>query len=108
MRNDETHLIGTLHIRRTSQYYGKWRAVSVLADGLKIAKIRDGETIVHRLPVGDHTIQTQMDWEKSNLLHVRIESGKDTWLETGCPLTGWKVLLVTFYRDHLYLKQVSA
>ncbi len=66
--------MGTLDIRRDSNYFGAARRLVIYVDGTKVAKLRPEQLVSLELPAGDHRVRARMDWVTCKPLVVNVTS----------------------------------
>ena len=83
---------GKLEINRTPQPYYRFRSYSILLNGKKVGKIKEGETAEFTLAPRIYAIGVRIDWIKSEKYQVEIEAGKTKTLLIGNkPFKKWKL-----------------
>ncbi len=65
-----------LMIRRPKEMYAMLRVYHIFLDGVKVGEVRNNETTTLDIPAGAHTLHTQLDWVKSDPLHVQLDPGQ--------------------------------
>lgn len=60
----------TVVLLRSKQWFGLFRTLNVLVDGVKSAYLESGEAVKLEVSCGRHSIQTKMDWCSSNSLEI--------------------------------------
>lgn len=65
-----------IEIYRSPIYAGAFRSYPVIIDGKKIAKIKHDERLRLEIVPGHHSIQTGIDFIKSNLLNFEVKKGQ--------------------------------
>lgn len=63
---------GNIEVFREPSPIGRVRTYRILADGAKVGVIKNGETVLIKLPKGMHDILVKLDWTKSNPVTVNI------------------------------------
>lgn len=66
----------TLTISRKSGYNGMLRDAAILVDGVKVGAVGNGKSVEVQIAPGAHTIQTRMDWIKSEPLQLTAVAGQ--------------------------------
>jgi hypothetical protein len=83
---------GSLEIHRKHHPLAQLRAYSILVDGIKVDRVKDGATTFIPLGPGTHSITIKIDWKKSNTVIINTEIGKTIKLNVDyAKLTGWKL-----------------
>ena len=60
---------------RPSGWFGRFRRLSVLVDGNRVAVLRMGEIVDLDVAVGEHHVQVKMDWCTSTEVSVGLQAG---------------------------------
>jgi hypothetical protein len=85
---------GILRVVRTSQFVNRGRRIAVYVDGGEVGTVRNGETLEFGVDAGDHDVHAEVDWVRSETLHVTCAPGVPTTLRLSSPLTGWKLFRI--------------
>ena len=93
-------------IQRGKSYADSRRAYKVAVDGVVVASVREGQSVIVPLSAGSHTLRLRIDWGRSEELQFQAGPGERITFECGSSLAGWRILLALFYAifwSHRYL-----
>ena len=62
--------MSTIRIERQKGYYGIFRALKIIADGVEVGAIKQGQTLVFELPDDCQKIWGKMDWGETERLDI--------------------------------------
>lgn len=65
----------TVELSRDRQWRDRLRSYRVYVDGIRVARIRAGQTITLPVDTGEHRLQVRIDWCRSPVL--AIAAGRD-------------------------------
>lgn len=63
-------VVAVIEVRRAKDVAGRFRRVTILLDGARVAGLRPGENASVTVPAGIHNLQARMDWVKSPTIAV--------------------------------------
>lgn len=63
-------------VRARAGWADRWRSYQVLLDGVKVAKIRGGQTQVVPVEPGNHEVHLTIDWARSPSVDVDVGAGQ--------------------------------
>jgi hypothetical protein len=69
--------MAVLVVSRPEPWRGSWRAVRIVLDGKKIARIRRGQRVSISLPPGRHRLQVRADLLRSASLEFELRPGEE-------------------------------
>lgn len=95
--NPDDNSMGILQLIRISQYFSCFRDYKILVDGFEIGKIGNGSTSKIALKAGTHVIQAKIDWCSTKPFEFQLCPGRQTTIEVGSILCGWRLWVMTFY-----------
>jgi len=62
--------MGKIRIERQKGYYGMMRALKIIADGVEVGAIKQGQILIFDVPDGCQEIWGKMDWGETERLDV--------------------------------------
>ena len=83
----QNDVMGTLNIRRASNYFGGARRLVIYVDGTKVAKLSLRKSMSLELPDGAHTVRARMDWVTCKPLVVNVTSEFVRTVEFSLPMS---------------------
>ena len=100
---------GTLVITRPRQIADMMRRYRIILDGHEVGAIRRGEELRLDVPAGEHDVVARIDWTSSSPLRVRVDGGRETEIEVGSNVSGWRLLAASYFitfgaSQYLYLR----
>jgi hypothetical protein len=66
--------------RRRSKWADRIRAYKVTIDGQRVGAIRNGQHESYEVPPGQHVVQLQVDWARSQPWGVNLAAGQEAHL----------------------------
>jgi hypothetical protein len=100
-----------LTVSRDSGYADHFRAYSIVVDGKKIGKVRNGETKEFTIEPGSHSIRAKIDWCGSHTLDFTATEDEPLFFHVKSNLRGtdfskifWYVIFHT--NEYLNIEQV--
>ncbi|MDY7395559.1 hypothetical protein UMM65_09920 [Aureibaculum sp. 2210JD6-5] len=99
-----------IEITRTKQYANKARSIGIYINNKKVDTIKDGETKTFELDAEENDIYAKIDWCQTEPQKIITKENETTRLELGSNLSGWKLLLASYYitfktSEFLYLRK---
>ena len=79
--------------REWMNYFGHYE---IFIDGKFRGLIGNNETHEFEVENGSHIVRAEIDWCRSNELHVHVNDSI-VELDVGCSVRGWRILLVRLY-----------
>lgn len=74
---------GKIEINRESGPFGLFRAINILVDGTAVKGIGCNSKVSIDVRAGQHEVQVQMDWLKTDALVINVPSGQTVRLTCG-------------------------
>ena len=100
-----------IRLKRTSQYVNRLRKFKVYLNNEYAGDIGNGQEIVLPVEKGSYQIFVQVDWVKSEVYKLTIETGEEVHLLCGSPLKG-AILFIPFISlfliEQLFIKEVPS
>ncbi|MCW3787449.1 hypothetical protein [Plebeiibacterium sediminum] len=62
--------MGQIIIKRSSEWYNKYRKINLYIDNIKVDSIVDGELKTYEIEDGSHILKAKIDWCGSNKLTI--------------------------------------
>src|SRR5689334_21781248 len=72
-----------IRLTRTSEWKNRIRAFAVFINGVKVGKIRNGQSVTFPIDPGDHELFIKIDWCVSNVVGLRVSEGDTVELSCG-------------------------
>lgn len=89
-------------VRRTNDFFGRFRRVKVLVDGQQAADLKPNESTDISLGSGRHEVQGAMDWTRSQVCSIDVSDSAPIVVEFSMPF--FDALIESFVRPKQAIK----
>src|SRR5437016_221349 len=79
-------------IARPWQFGNLWRDFKVLMDGVPVARLANGRSVMIPMSPGKHEIVATIDWCRSRPLRIMVRDGSEPCLRVRCTVPWWAIL----------------
>ena len=79
-----------IRLTRTSEWKSRFRAFAVFINGVKVGKIRNGQSFPFPIDPSEHELFVKIDWCVSNAVGLRVPEGATVELSCGSGLAATK------------------
>ncbi len=97
-----------LRIARERQWRDKFRKYRILVDGIEVARIKCGTSLVVDISEGPHELRAAIDWGSSPALSITVLADKNVGIIVGSNAGGGSSLVsqLTWDRnDYLFIRE---